>query len=148
MVKTKIKNKELLFSLTKKDFRFDYYKGEGAGGQKKNKTENCCRCTHIASKATAKSEKGRSKEFNKKEAFRKVTETKEFLKWINLEASKVTGELSKIENKIEKTLREDIKTEIKINGKWTEVDKNNLNQEGIDIYAKTQKETFNTGMDR
>jgi len=25
--------KEILFSLTKKDFRWDFYKGSGAGGQ-------------------------------------------------------------------------------------------------------------------
>ncbi len=36
-----MKNKQLLFSVTKKDLRIDYYKGTGSGGQKKNKTENC-----------------------------------------------------------------------------------------------------------
>lgn len=64
--------RELLFSFTKKDFRVDYYKGTGSGGQKKNKTENCCRITHIESGLFSYSEEGRSKEHNKKNAFRKL----------------------------------------------------------------------------
>lgn len=53
--------KHLLFFLSRKDFRIDFYRGRGKGGQKKNKTENCCRMTHLESGAVGKSEEGRSK---------------------------------------------------------------------------------------
>lgn len=52
-------NKEILVRVTAKDCRWDYYRGTGKGGQKRNKTENCVRCTHIKSGAVGKSEEGR-----------------------------------------------------------------------------------------
>lgn len=112
--------KELLFSLTTKDFRWDYYKGSGAGGQKRNKTENCCRCVHVESGAVGKSEEGRSKEQNKRKAFRRMAETEEFQKWARLEAARVTGELEEIETKVKIALR-NATTEIRVDGKWTKV---------------------------
>lgn len=115
-------SKELLFTVSKKDCRFDYYRGSGAGGQKRNKTSNCCRCTHLASGAVARSEEGRSKELNKKNAFRKMAETQEFQKWIRIETSRVTGKLAEIEEAIDKSM-EDVKVEIKEEGKWIKDDK-------------------------
>ena len=50
--------KTLLFSVTAGDCKWDYYRGTGSGGQKKNKTSNCVRCTHTASGAVGKSEDG------------------------------------------------------------------------------------------
>lgn len=32
-----------------KDFEVEWYSGTGCGGQKRNKTQNCCRITHIES---------------------------------------------------------------------------------------------------
>lgn len=111
------KNKEKLFSITKSDCTFKYYKGSGGGGQKKNKTENCCQCTHKNSKAQAASEEGRSKDFNTRNAFKKMTQTKEFKAWIRLEAARQTGELRKIENQVDKEMKR-IKVEYKDNGLW------------------------------
>ena len=68
-------SQKLLFSVTKKDLRVDYYRGTGKGGQKRNKTENCCRITHVASGAVGKSEEGRSKEHNKHTAFTRMVES-------------------------------------------------------------------------
>jgi len=120
-------NKELLFSVTKKDLRIDYYRGEGKGGQKKNKTENCCRITHEASGAVGKSEEGRSKEYNKKNAFKRMIATEEFKKWQKLEVSKKLGFQQKIEEAVEKALQSsNLKTEGKDdNGRWTELKENN-----------------------
>ena len=35
------KQKELLFSVTKKDFSITWFSGTGAGGQYRNKHQNC-----------------------------------------------------------------------------------------------------------
>ena len=92
------KDTELLFSITEKGCKFDYYKGSGKGGQKRNKTENCVRCRHIPSGAMATSEEGRSKDLNKRRAFKKMSETKEFKIWMKREVSIISGELDKIKN--------------------------------------------------
>jgi peptide chain release factor 1 len=125
---TVVNKKELLFSLTKADFRWDYYRGSGKGGQKRNKTENCCRCTHAPSGAVGRSEEGRSKEQNRKKAFRRMAESKKFMEWVRVEAARVTGDLAKIEARVNKAMRE-VTTEIRINDKWTKVDPDKLTNE-------------------
>ena len=99
-----ISGKQKLFSVTAKHCRWDYYKGSGAGGQKRNKTENCVRCTHEPSGAVGKSEEGRSKEQNKKKAFRRMAESKEFQNWLRLEVSRATGAWAEVVAKIEREL--------------------------------------------
>lgn len=96
--------KEKLFSLTASDFRWDYYRGTGSGGQKRNKTENCCRCTHEKSGAVATSEDGRSKEHNRKEAFKKCVNSPIFKAWLSLEISKKNRSYKKIEKVVENQL--------------------------------------------
>ena len=115
------KLKKLLFSITKKDFRIDYYKGKGKGGQKKNKTTNCCRITHIESGATGKAEDTRSKEQNKKLAFQRLIRSEKFKKWLDLEAKKESGLLALIEAEVDREMQ-NIKIEGKNEqGRWTEI---------------------------
>lgn len=47
--------------VTDDQFRFEWFSGTGAGGQHRNKTENCCRCIHMPTgiRATASSERSR-----------------------------------------------------------------------------------------
>ena len=99
--------KKKLLSLTAKDFRWDYYRGSGSGGQKRNKTSNCCRCTHEPSGAVGKSEEGRSQVQNRRKAFKRMTETPEFKKWIRLESMRVSGELDLIEAKVEEMMKDE-----------------------------------------
>lgn len=72
------KKKELLFSVTAADCDWSYTKGTGSGGQKKNKTSSAVHCTHRASRAHGYSEASRSQLDNKREAFVKMCNTKEF----------------------------------------------------------------------
>lgn len=114
-----MKERKALFSVTASDCKFDYYRGRGKGGQKKNVTDNCVRCTHIESGAVGKSEQGRSQRKNKELAFKRMAESKEFKNWLHLECSRRAGELSEIERKVERSMREsNLKIEGKENGKW------------------------------
>ncbi|MGR3303776.1 MAG: peptide chain release factor-like protein [Candidatus Scalindua sp.] len=55
--------------LTKKDFKIDWFSGKGAGGQKRNKTQNCCRITHLETGITTTGQSNKERPANQKEAF-------------------------------------------------------------------------------
>jgi len=79
--------KELLFSLTKKDFELEFYRGSGAGGQNRNKVSTCCRIYHRASGAVAEACEERTQGQNKKIAFTRLLETPAFKSWHKAEVS-------------------------------------------------------------
>jgi len=58
--------------LTKKDFKIDWYSGSGAGGQHRNKHQNCCRITHIESGLSAIGTSSKERTSNQREAFTKL----------------------------------------------------------------------------
>ena len=116
------KKKELLFSVTKNDLEWEYFRGSGKGGQKRNKTSNAVRCTHRPSGAVGRAEDSRSQLGNKKLAFRRMAESKEFQKWVQIECARVLGWIDELEKKIDKEIKTNIKTEIKDeDGKWKKV---------------------------
>jgi protein subunit release factor A len=96
--------KELLFSVTAKDCRFDYFKGTGKGGQKRNKTASGVRCTHIDSGAVGVSDDTRSQHENKVIAFRRMAETDKFKAWHKIECCKATGALAEAESRVERLM--------------------------------------------
>lgn len=112
--------KEKLFSVTADDCDWKPLKGSGAGGQKRNKTESGMRCTHRASGAVAECEEHREQSRNKREAFKKMSNTETFKKWLDLEIKLKSGQLAVIEQEVEMSLRQ-VKCEIKDeNGRWVE----------------------------
>ncbi len=58
--------------LTKKDFQIDWFSGSGAGGQYRNKHQNCCRITHIATGLTSTSQRHRDRPSNQRDAFNRL----------------------------------------------------------------------------
>jgi len=68
------------FSYTKKDFNLDWFSGSGAGGQNRNKTQNCLRLTHIPSGITVTAQNQRERSANLRDAFRRLKP--QLLKWI------------------------------------------------------------------
>lgn len=118
--------KELLFSVTKNDCEWSYTKGTGAGGQKRNKTSSAVHCFHRPSGAHGYSESSRSQLDNRKDAFVKMANTKEFQSWNKMEAMRRMGVLADIDAKIAREMSFNTKIEIRIDGKWTEVKENML----------------------
>lgn len=109
-----------LFSITARDCEWSYTKGTGAGGQKRNKTSSAVHCTHRASGAHGYSESSRSQLDNRRDAFEKMAASDKFQKWLKIEYMRRTGELMEIERRVEQELTK-VKTEVKIDGKWTQV---------------------------
>lgn len=114
--------KELLFSITKKDFEIQTFRSGGKGGQHQNKTDSGVRIIHHASGARGECRNHRSQYTNKKEALKRLTESIEFKLWINRMVHEVLdGET--IEQKVEKAMApENIKIEIKDDkDKWIDL---------------------------
>jgi peptide chain release factor 1 len=65
--------RELIFSATKKDFRVDWFSGSGAGGQYRNKHQNCVRLTHIPTGVVTIGQTERDRPSNMRNAFRQMT---------------------------------------------------------------------------
>jgi len=103
---------DLLFSVTASDCVFDYTKGSGAGGQKRNKTSNAVRCHHKESGAIGYSEDTRSQHQNKAIAFRRMAETKVFQAWHKIEIARRLGHLKEVEEKVEREMKK-----IRVEGK-------------------------------
>jgi protein subunit release factor B len=111
--------KELLYSVTAADCDWDYMRGTGPGGQKRNKTESKVRCTHRASGAVGESDETRDQGKNKRLAFRKMAETKEFKAWHIVETARKTGLLKQVEETVDRMMKE-TRVEIKDDkGRWT-----------------------------
>lgn len=85
--------RELLFSLTKKDFKVKFFCASGAGGQNRNKVATACRVMHPDSGAVAVCKRHRTQEPNKKEAFTKLLETKQYKTWHKLHTARLMGKM-------------------------------------------------------
>lgn len=106
-----MKNKELLFSITKKDLEITWFSGKGAGGQHRNKHQNCCRIKHPDSGVIVTGQEERSRDKNLKNAFKRLIENKDFKKWLRVRIAKETGELDLTEQKINNIVEEQMKEE-------------------------------------
>lgn len=61
-------------NVDKSQLKIEYYRGTGAGGQHRNKTDSACRITHKETGISAKSEDQRSQHQNRKLAFRRLAD--------------------------------------------------------------------------
>jgi len=113
-------DKKLLFSITRKDFDIQYFRGSGKGGQKKQKTSSACRIVHRASGAVGTSQDDRSQSKNTKIAFNRLVESEKFKNWLRLEASSKIMGFSDISELIESMVEEhNLKVEVQDeDGNW------------------------------
>lgn len=98
-------SKEILFSVTAKDCRWDTFRGTGKGGQKRNKTESGVRCTHLASGAVGQSDDSRSQHDNRRTAFKRMAATATFKAWHRREVGKHLGEEQIIQDAVERAMQ-------------------------------------------
>ena len=115
--------KEILFSVTAADCDWEYMRGTGPGGQKRNKTESKVRCIHRASGAVGESDETRSQHNNKRIAFRKMAESNEFKLWHKLETARRMGDQLTVEEKVDKAMNDaNLRIEGKASGRWVPIE--------------------------
>lgn len=120
-----MKNKELLFSLSKAkgDFIVQPFKGSGKGGQKRNKTMSACRIIHPESGATSECQEERSFYQNRSRAFTRLVKSDKFLLWHKRKVAEVLGRTKSLEKEIDDMMKdENIKIETLVDGKWEVVE--------------------------
>lgn len=112
-------DKKLVLSVTIHDCEVQTFRSGGPGGQHQNKTDSGVRVIHHPSGARGESREQRSQHQNKRTAFIRMVETKEFKLWLK----KALGEDAVVEAAVERAMNpKNIRTEVKQNGKWVEVD--------------------------
>lgn len=117
------KKRELLFSLTEKNFEWSFSHGQGKGGQRRNKILSAVHCHHKESGAHAYSQNGRSQQDNKIDAFDKLTKSPKFQSWLRLEIMRKSGEMADIDRFVEKQMNpNNLKIEGVVDGKWSKID--------------------------
>jgi peptide chain release factor 1 len=84
-------SKELIFSLTKKDFTVEFFKASGKGGQNRNKRDTAVRITHPASGAIGYSADEREQHRNKRKALERLVASEKFVAWNRIRANEVLG---------------------------------------------------------
>lgn len=105
---TKKENRELLFSLTKKDFELIFYcASSGPGGQNVNKVATACRIKHPESGAVAESQTYRTQLQNKKAAFERLINSDKFKSWHKAECARQMGNEISVEEKVDQMMHPD-----------------------------------------
>jgi hypothetical protein len=126
-------NEKPLFSIRKKEFLVTPFIDSGKGGQKRNKCSSCCRIKHLESGAVAEATNQRSFDQNKKEAFERLCKKSQFVKWHKIKVAKILGLLIDEDVWVEEQMQLDkLKFEIKVDGKWKQVNYTDIIPTDID----------------
>lgn len=99
--------KKLLFSVTKKDFDIQTFRCGGKGGQNVNKRETGVRIIHRASGAIGESREERNQLQNKKIAFKRLLETKEWKTWHKIQTAAMIKGITDVEKKVDELMKEE-----------------------------------------
>ena len=111
--------KDILFSVTKADCDWDYYSGSGAGGQHRNKHQNCVRVHHKPSGARGNCQDHRERKANERVAWGRMARSPAMQKWLRMEAARQTGAMAEAEERAENAMRpHNLRIECKRDGKW------------------------------
>lgn len=115
-------SRELLFSVTKKDFKVDYFSGTGSGGQHRNKHQNCVRIHHVDSGVIGVGQSHRERKANRREALDNIVNNPVFKLWHTRRTMECL-EGKTIEQKVDELLRpKNLRVEVRRDGRWELID--------------------------
>lgn len=100
-------DRELLFSVTKKDLVLQYFSGKGAGGQHRNKSQNCVRMIHSDSGTSVIATEQRSRRQNLKMALKRLAKHKKFNTWVLIRASELSVNIRDINEQVDEMMSEE-----------------------------------------
>ena len=100
-------SRDLIYSLRKKDFIVQPFKGSGAGGQHRNKNSTAIRIIHLESGAKGESQELKSQHQNKKLAFERLVESKEFQIWHKRKIAESLLDKEKLQKKVDDWMKPD-----------------------------------------
>ena len=110
--------RELLYTITKDDFKIEYFSGTGKGGQHRNKHQNCVRLIHKDSGITVVCQNHRKRTANLKEAFITLSKLPKFKVWLYRKCQEIIDGKT-IEEKVDEMLKdENLKIEVKDKDEW------------------------------
>ena len=113
--------REHILSITKKDFVIQTFKSGGKGGQHQNKTDSGVRIIHSASGAVGESRSFKSQYQNKKEALKRLTDSKKFKIWLNKVVYEITSGKT-IEQRVDEAMElNNLKIEGRTSVGWEEI---------------------------
>lgn len=116
-------DKKPIFSVTKKDFRWDEFRAGGKGGQGQNKRSTGVRCVHPPSGAVGEGRDSRSKTENQRNAFLRCVKSEKFQMWIKKQVSKTEVSEQEIARHVEEAMNPaNIITEVWNGKKWVRPD--------------------------
>lgn len=96
-----------LFTVDTDEFRIEFFRAGGHGGQNQNKRDTACRITHIESGAVGIARDERSQAQNKKLAFQRCVNSKKFQTWLKFKAAYIIEGFASTEKKIDDLMKED-----------------------------------------
>jgi protein subunit release factor B len=97
--------KELLFTVKKESFEFQFFRAGGKGGQKQNKTSSGCRCVHKDSGAVGEGRDERYQSVNKVNAFMRCVNSPKFQSWLKLEIARHQGMEDEVQRAVDKMMQ-------------------------------------------
>jgi len=93
-----------------------HFRAGGHGGQNQNKRDTGTRVVHHPSGARGEAREQRSQLQNKRAAFRRMVDTREFRLWLAIQ----TGRLAVVEAEAQRLIipEEELKVEVRRGGRW------------------------------
>lgn len=79
-------DREKVFSVTASDCKWETFRAGGSGGQNQNSRSTGVRCIHVPSGAVGVGRDDRKQINNRRAAFKRMADTKEFRTWVRTTA--------------------------------------------------------------